>query len=58
MVFNTASILTLFIGLVLGGGAIYAILIMTGAGAGKKAEKLLMMLRKKQINTKEIALLN
>ena len=36
MAFNTASILTLFIGLVLGGGAIYAILIMTGAGAGKK----------------------
>ena len=41
MVFNTASILTLFIGLVLGGGAIYAILIMTGAGAGKKAEKII-----------------
>ena len=41
MVFNTASILTLFIGLVLGGGAIYAIIIMTGAGAGKKAEKII-----------------
>ena len=41
MVFNTASILTLFIGLILGGGAIYAIIILTGAGAGQKAEKIL-----------------
>ncbi len=41
MVFNTASILTLFIGLILGGGAIYSIIIMTGAGAGKKAEKII-----------------
>ena len=41
MDFNAASILTLFIGLILGGGAVYAILILTGAGAGKKAEKII-----------------
>ncbi|MDD2505370.1 MAG: ribonuclease Y [Bacilli bacterium] len=41
MIFNTASILTLFIGLILGGSAIYAIVILTGAGAGKKAEKII-----------------
>lgn len=41
MVFNTASILTLFIGLISGGAAIYVIIISTGAGAGKKAEKIL-----------------
>ena len=41
MDFNGASILTLFIGLILGGGTIYAIIILTGAGAGKKAEKLI-----------------
>ena len=39
--FNGASILTLFIGLILGGGAIYAIILYTGAGAGKKAEKII-----------------
>ena len=39
--FNTTSILTLFIGLILGGIAIYAIVIFTGAGAGKKAEKII-----------------
>ena len=41
MDFNAASILTLFIGLLLGGGTIYAIIILTGAGAGKKAEKII-----------------
>ena len=41
MVLNTASILTLFIGLISGGAAIYVIIISTGAGAGKKAEKIL-----------------
>ncbi len=41
MDFNTTSILTLFIGLILGGGAIYAIIILSGAGAGKKAEKII-----------------
>ena len=39
--FNLTSILTLFIGLILGGGAIYAIISLTGAGAGKKAEKII-----------------
>lgn len=58
MDFNAASILTLFIGLVLGGGTIYAIIILTGAGAGKKQRKLLMMLRKKQTKLKEIVCLN
>ena len=41
MDFNAASILTLFIGLILGGGAIYAVISLTGAGAGKKAEKII-----------------
>ena len=41
MTFNTTSILTLFIGLILGGGAIYSVIILTGAGAGKKAEKII-----------------
>ena len=41
MEFNAASILTLFIGLLLGGGTIYAFIILTGAGAGKKAEKII-----------------
>lgn len=58
MDFNAASILTLFIGLVLGGGTIYAIIILTGAGAGKKQRKLLMTLRKKQIKLKETVFLN
>jgi ribonucrease Y len=41
MDFNGASILTLFIGLLLGGATIYAVIILTGAGAGKKAEKII-----------------
>ena len=41
MDFNGTSILTLFIGLILGGTTIYAIIILTGAGAGKKAEKII-----------------
>jgi ribonuclease Y len=41
MDFNATSILTLFIGLLIGGGAIYVVIILTGAGAGKKAEKIL-----------------
>src|SRR5574344_514699 len=41
MDFNGASIITLFIGLILGGGTIYAVIILTGAGAGKKAEKII-----------------
>ena len=39
--FNTTSILTLFIGLILGGATIWAIIIYSGAGAGKKAEKII-----------------
>ena len=41
MEFNAASILSLFIGLIIGGGAIYAVITLTGAGAGKKAEKII-----------------
>jgi ribonuclease Y len=41
MDFNAASILTLFIGLLVGGGAIYALISITGSGAGKKAEKII-----------------
>ena len=50
MDFNAASILTLFIGLVLGGGTIYAIIILTGAGAGKKAEKIINEAKKQVKN--------
>jgi len=39
--FNTTSILTLFIGLILGGGTIWAIIIYSGAGSGRKAEKII-----------------
>lgn len=41
MDFNATSILSLLIGLIIGGGAIYALIIITGAGAGKKAEKMI-----------------
>jgi len=41
MVITTTSIITLIVGLLVGGGGIYAIVVATGAGAGKKAEKLL-----------------
>ncbi len=41
MVITSTSIITLIIGLLVGGGGIYAIVVATGAGAGKKAEKLL-----------------
>ena len=41
MVITTTSIITLVVGLLVGGGGIYAIVVATGAGAGKKAEKLL-----------------
>ena len=41
MDFNAASILTLFIGLIVGAGAIYYFIAVTGAGAGKKAEKII-----------------
>ena len=41
MVISTTSIITLIIGLIVGAGGIFAIIVVTGAGAGKKAEKLL-----------------
>ena len=41
MVLTTTSIITLIVGLLVGGGGIYFIVVATGAGAGKKAEKLL-----------------
>lgn len=50
--FNTTSILTLFIGLILGGGAIYAIILYTGAGAGKKAEKIISDAKKEAEKSK------
>ena len=57
MDFNAASILTLFIGLVLGGGTIYAIIILTGAGAGKKAEKIINDARKEADKAKRDSIL-
>lgn len=41
MVITTTSIITLIIGLLVGAGGIFVIVVLTGAGAGKKAEKLL-----------------
>ena len=41
MDFNTMSIMTLFLGLILGGASVYAIILFTGAGAGRKAEKII-----------------
>ncbi len=41
MVITTTSIITLIIGLLVGAAGIYVVVILTGAGAGKKAEKLL-----------------
>ena len=41
MVLTTTSIITLIIGLLVGATGIYVVVVLTGAGAGKKAEKLL-----------------
>ena len=41
MVIGTTSIITLIIGLLVGAGGVYGLVVVTGAGAGKKAEKLL-----------------
>ena len=41
MVITTTSIITLIIGLLVGAAGIYIVVVLTGAGAGKKAEKLL-----------------
>lgn len=57
MDFNGASILTLFIGLILGGGTIYAIIILTGAGAGKKAEKIINDAKKEAEKAKRDSIL-
>ena len=57
MDFNAASILTLFIGLVLGGSTIYAIIILTGAGAGKKAEKIINDAKKEADKAKRDSIL-
>ena len=38
---TTTSIITLIIGLFAGGAGVYVVVVKTGAGAGKKAEKLL-----------------
>lgn len=46
MVLTTTSIITLIIGLLVGASAIFVIVIVTGAGAGKKAEKLLAEAKK------------
>ena len=46
MEFNTMSVLTLVIGLIAGAVVIYIFVVMTGAGAGKKAEKLLEQAKK------------
>ena len=40
MVITTTSIITLIIGLLVGAAGIYIVVVLTGAGAGKKAEKL------------------
>ena len=41
MELTTTSIITLIIGLLTGGILIFVIVVLTGAGVGKKAEKLL-----------------
>jgi len=46
MVLTTTSIITLIIGLLVGAGGIYGLVVVTGAGAGKKAEKLLEQAKK------------
>ena len=46
MVIGTTSIITLVIGLLVGAGGVYGLVVVTGAGAGKKAEKLLNQAKK------------
>ena len=46
MVIGTTSIITLVIGLLVGAGGVYGLVVLTGAGAGKKAEKLLNQAKK------------
>ena len=57
MELTTTSIITLLIGLVIGAVGIYIIVILTGAGAGKKAEKLLNEAKKEAEKHKRDSLL-
>lgn len=54
---TTTSIITLIIGLFAGGAGIYVIIVLTGAGAGKKAEKLLADAKKEAEKHKRDTLL-
>ncbi len=54
---TTASIITLIIGLFAGGAGVYVVVVKTGAGAGKKAEKLLADAKKEAEKHKRDALL-
>ena len=57
MVITTTSIITLLVGLIVGAGGIYGIVVLTGAGAGKKAEKLLNDAKKEAEKHKRDAIL-
>lgn len=54
---TTTSIITLVIGLFAGGAGIYTVIVLTGAGAGKKAEKLLADAKKEAEKNKRDTLL-
>ena len=54
---TTTSIITLIIGLFVGGAGIYVVIVLTGAGAGKKAEKLLADAKKEAEKNKRDTLL-
>ena len=54
---TTTSIITLIIGLFAGGTGIYVVIVLTGAGAGKKAEKLLADAKKEAEKHKRDTLL-
>ena len=54
---TTASIITLIIGLFAGGAGVYIVVVKTGAGAGKKAEKLLADAKKEAEKHKRDTLL-
>ena len=57
MVITTTSIITLLVGLIVGAGGIYSVVVLTGAGAGKKAEKLLNDAKKEAEKHKRDAIL-
>ena len=57
MVLTTTSIITLLVGLLVGAGGIYGVVVLTGAGAGKKAEKLLNDAKKEAEKHKRDAIL-